>query len=282
MAMPPRESSSRLKSSLNEIESCRCSEKPHPRSIPQNYYDAGVPVVLKGLAKEWPAYQKWNWDYFKHLVGDKKVGIYNNIKSDATTPVNTSDDYAMLGEYIDMVSQGPAAWRIFLFNIFDHSPGLTRDFVWPEHLLSSFVKRYPMLIIGGKTSITHMHYDIDLSHIMHTRFFGKKRVLLFPYREQHKIYRRPFGVLRWLISAITMMLPTVNSTMVVSRPSEWLRVTILCWSMAIPCLCRPVFAPFGIPRKRVRSKFEGASAILGRKAEGAKEFNGHEHSGYVF
>ena len=40
-----------------------------------------------------------------------------------------------------------------------------------------------------------MHFDIDLSHILHTQFAGRKRVLLFPYKEQYKLYRKPFEVL---------------------------------------------------------------------------------------
>jgi ribosomal protein L16 Arg81 hydroxylase len=52
-----------------------------------------------------------------------------------------------------------------------------------------------MLFVGGQTSITHMHFDIDLSHILHTQFAGRKRVLLFPFEEQHKLYRKPWEVL---------------------------------------------------------------------------------------
>jgi len=159
------------------------------------FYRPQKPVVIKDLAKSWPAYTKWNWDYFKQLVGDKKVGIYNNIKSDAYTPVNAADDYKTFGEYIDMISRGPAGWRIFLFNIFDHAPQLVQDFTWPEHLMKGFVKKFPMLFVGGATSITHMHFDMDLSHILHTQFAGRKKVLLFPFGEQHKLYRKPFEVL---------------------------------------------------------------------------------------
>jgi hypothetical protein len=161
----------------------------------KNYYNAGRPLIIKDLAKNWPAYHKWNWNYFKQLVGDKKVGLYNNVKSDAHTPINTADDYQTFGEYIDMISQGPAGWRIFLFNIFEHAPQLTQDFTWPDELMKGFVKRYPMLFVGGASSITHMHFDIDLSHILHTQFAGRKRVLLFPKEEQHKLYRKPFEVL---------------------------------------------------------------------------------------
>jgi hypothetical protein len=161
----------------------------------KNYYDTKRPLIIKDLAKQWPAYNKWNWNYFKSIVGDKKVALYNNVKSDAYTPINTADDYKTFGEYIDMISMGPAGWRIFLFNIFQHAPQLTEDFSWPEHLMKGFVKKFPMLFVGGASSITHMHFDIDLSHILHTQFVGRKRVLLFPYEEQYKLYRKPFEVL---------------------------------------------------------------------------------------
>ena len=161
----------------------------------QRYYLPLKPVVITNLAKDWPAYTKWNWPYFKEIVGSKRVGIYNNIKSDAFTPINTADDYKTFGEYVDMISRGPAGWRIFLFNIFDHAPELTRDFTWPDHLMKGFIKKFPMLFVGGATSITHMHFDIDMSHIMHTQFVGRKKVLLFPFTEQHKLYRKPFEVL---------------------------------------------------------------------------------------
>jgi hypothetical protein len=162
------------------------------------YYNRMKPLVISGLSKEWPAYHKWNWDYFRSIVGEVRVGVYNNVKSDAYTPINTADDYMQFGEYIDMVRKGPAEWRIFLFNIFEHAPGIVSDFVWPEHLMKGFVKRYPMLFVGGKGSITHMHFDIDLSHIIHTQFIGRKRVLLFPFEEQHKLYRKPWEVLSFV------------------------------------------------------------------------------------
>lgn len=166
-----------------------------PEDFKKNYFIPQVPLIIKDLAKQWPAYTKWNWQYFKEIVGNQKVGIYNNVKSDAYTPINKADEYTTFGEYIDMISRGPAAWRIFLFNIFNHAPELTQDFTWPDNLAKGFVKRVPMLFTGGQGSITHLHFDIDLSHIFHTQFMGRKRVLLFPYKEQYKLYRKPFEVL---------------------------------------------------------------------------------------
>src|SRR4249919_1315776 len=127
-------------------------EKINSAEFKKKYYETMRPVVIKDMAKEWPAYTKWNWDFFNDIVGDVRVGVYNNIKSDAYTPINTADDYMKFGEYIDMVRQGPAEWRIFLFNIFDHAPQITQDFTWPEDLAKGFVKKFPMLFVGGQGS----------------------------------------------------------------------------------------------------------------------------------
>lgn len=166
-----------------------------PQQFRQQYYEQGRPLVIRDLAKKWPAYEKWHWDYFIDIVGDKQVGVYNNIKSDAYTAINTADDYMSFGDYLRKVKAGPLDLRIFLFNIFQHAPQIVSDFTWPDELMSGFVKKYPMLFVGGQGSITHMHFDIDMSHILHTQFAGRKRVLLFPFEEQYKLYRKPWEVL---------------------------------------------------------------------------------------
>src|SRR6476661_524664 len=166
-----------------------------PADFRKHYYDLKKPVVIKDMAKAWPAYREWNWQHFIDVVGDKEVGVYNNIKSDSYTPINTADDYMKFGEYLRKVQEGPLDLRIFLFNIFQHAPQLVKDFSWPDDYMKGFVKRYPMLFVGGQGSITHMHFDIDMSHILHTQFIGKKKVLLFPHEEQYKLYRKPWEVL---------------------------------------------------------------------------------------
>jgi len=169
-----------------------------PASFKLKYYDTMKPVVIKNISLDWPAYSKWDWDYFKSKLGTVKVGVYNNIKSDAHTPVNKADDYMLFGEYLDKVRKGPVELRIFLFNLFLHAPELVKDFNWPDELMSGYVKRFPMLFVGGAGSVTHMHFDIDMSHILHTQFIGRKRVLLFPFEEQHNLYRKPWEVMSFV------------------------------------------------------------------------------------
>lgn len=166
-----------------------------PEDFKKNYYQQNKPVVIRDLARQWPAFSRWNWDYFIDIVGNKEVGVYNNVKSDSYTPINTADAYMKFGEYLEMVKKGPVELRIFLFNIFQHAPQIVSDFTWPDTYMNGFVKKFPMLFVGGQGSVTHMHFDIDLSHILHTQFLGRKRVLLFPFEEQHKLYRKPWEVL---------------------------------------------------------------------------------------
>ena len=178
-----------------ELQPVDTVETIKPEEFKKNYYNTGKPLIIKGLAKNWPAYTKWNWDYFIEKVGEKEVGVYNNIKSDSYTPINTADAYMKFGDYLKKVKAGPLDLRIFLFNIFQHAPQIVKDFTWPDELMKGFVKKYPMLFVGGQGSVTHMHFDIDMSHILHTQFSGKKRVLLFPHGEQYKLYRKPWEVL---------------------------------------------------------------------------------------
>jgi hypothetical protein len=165
-----------------------------PAAFRENYVLPLKPVIISGISKQWPAYNKWTWDYIKSLVGNVKVGVYNNIRAGAKVPVNGNDGEMLFGEYLDLIQKGPVELRIFLFNIFKHAPIVNEDFVYPDKLMKGFLKSYPMLFVGGEGSIAHMHYDLDLSHIFHTQFIGRKRVLLLKNDQSPLIYKMPFTV----------------------------------------------------------------------------------------
>lgn len=160
----------------------------------EKYFKPRKPVIITQLSHSWPAYTKWTWDYFIQLVGKEKVGLYNNTRAGANVKVNGYDEEMYFGDYLEMVKKGPVELRIFLFNIFKYAPQLVEDFTWPGHLIPHLLKKYPMLFVGGEGSIAHMHYDIDLSHIMHTHFVGRKRVLLLENNQAPFIYKMPLTV----------------------------------------------------------------------------------------
>lgn len=177
-----------------ELKEIDIIEELSPELFRKEYFQK-KPVVIKNLSSAWPALSKWDWDYLRNAAPDEKVGIYSNARNKENTPVNTAHDFTTFGEYIDRIKEGDAQWRIFLFNLLEHAPQLMDDFNWPDNYFTDVVKRFPMLFAGGKGSITHLHFDMDLSDVMQTQFLGKKRVLIFPFDEQEHLYRRPFEVM---------------------------------------------------------------------------------------
>lgn len=154
------------------------------------YLKPGKPLVIKQLSKQWPAYDKWTWAYLKDIAGNIEVPVYNNSRASAKVPVNGWDDKMTFAAYIDRISNGDSEWRIFLFNLFRYAPFLKKDFTYPT-LMGGFIKAFPMLFVGGAGSVAHMHYDIDLSHIFHTQFLGRKQVLLLDQDQNKLIYKMP-------------------------------------------------------------------------------------------
>ena len=42
----------------------------------EKYLKPRKPVVIKNMARKWPAYQKWTMEYMKEVVGDVEVPLY--------------------------------------------------------------------------------------------------------------------------------------------------------------------------------------------------------------
>ncbi|MBL91145.1 MAG: hypothetical protein CMH56_04940 [Myxococcales bacterium] len=54
----------------------------------QNYYTQNQPVVLEGLAKDWPALSRWTPDYLTQLLGDEEVEVTADRESDPDYDAN--------------------------------------------------------------------------------------------------------------------------------------------------------------------------------------------------
>jgi hypothetical protein len=160
----------------------------------ERYVKPRKPLVIKSLTKNWPARTKWTYDYFKSLAGDKVVPVYDNSIPTADSAVNKPDGHMKFGEYLDRIAGGPTDLRIFLFNIFDHIPGLIEDFTYFDELCGGFLKKYPMMFFGGAGSKVFLHFDMDMSHVFITQFKGRKRVILFDNEYSDALYKMPFMV----------------------------------------------------------------------------------------
>ena len=151
------------------------------------------PVVIRNMAKSWPAYQKWTMEYMKETVGDVEVPLYDSSKADPSAPINASAAKMKFGDYIDLIQREPTDLRIFLFDPIKSAPKLLEDYLSPKELMGGFLDKYPNMFFGGKGSVTFLHYDIDMAHIFHTHFNGRKHVLLFDYKWKDRLYKIPYA-----------------------------------------------------------------------------------------
>lgn len=162
-----------------------------PEDFTAKYLKPRRPVVIKGLTKDWPARDKWTPEFLKEVVGDKVVPLYNNAKADPQKAINASAAQMPFNDYVDLIKREPTELRIFFFNIFKHAPQLLNDIVIPKDLMGGFIESMPAMFFGGSNSVTFLHYDIDLPHIFHTHFGGRKHVILFENKWKTRLYCLP-------------------------------------------------------------------------------------------
>ena len=151
------------------------------------------PVVLRGLFKGTKAHEKWDFDYFKAVAGEKEVGVYENRVSDLDKTLKEPHHRMKFADYLDLIAETPTDLRIHLWNIFHECPELLDDFTPPD-IGVNFMKTFPFMFFGGKGSVARMHQDIDLSHVYLTQFTGKRRVILFSPDYSTLLYRYPLNV----------------------------------------------------------------------------------------
>ncbi|MDQ8011428.1 MAG: cupin-like domain-containing protein [Flavobacterium nitrogenifigens] len=157
----------------------------------KNYLDKRKPLIIKGLTKDWPAREKWSTEYFKQIAGDIEVKLVDNSKADPTKVINASIASMKFGEYLDLIKREPTQLRIFFFNLFKHRPELIDDVKIPKELMGGFIESMPAMFFGGSKAITFLHYDIDLPHLFHTHFGGRKHIILFDNKWKKRLYCLP-------------------------------------------------------------------------------------------
>jgi hypothetical protein len=160
----------------------------------QNYVKPQKPLVIENLVHDWPAVQKWSFDYFKEKVGDRIVPLYDDRPVDYKDGFNEAHAKMKMSEYIDLLKKEPTKYRIFLYNVLKEVPELQKDFTFPKVGLN-LLKSLPMLFFGGEDSYTFMHHDIDLANILHFHFQGEKECILFPYQEKKHLYKVPHSLI---------------------------------------------------------------------------------------
>lgn len=160
----------------------------------QQYFKPQKPVILEDAISNWPAYERWNFDYIRLVAGNKTVPLYDDRPVDHKDGFNEPHATMNMADYIDLLEREPTKFRIFLWNLLKEVPELQKDFKQLD-LGLPILKGLPMLFFGGQKSYTFMHYDIDLANIFHIHFQGEKRVVLFDQKQTEFMYKVPHSLI---------------------------------------------------------------------------------------
>ncbi len=152
-----------------------------PREI---CYAEREPVLMKGRVKEWPALNKWTWDYLKKLAGDRVVKLVVGNREHGPTQFT----HLKLAEYIDILANPDTRAhkdKLYLkeFNLFAEFAEFAQD-VQYELFFPWYVTPGKFAWVGEKGAVTGLHFDIFNNFL--TQIRGEKTIFLFP---QHKIDR---------------------------------------------------------------------------------------------
>jgi len=159
----------------------------------REYFEPRKPVIIEDLSRHWPAYDLWDFEYFRKKAGDVIVPLYDGKPASGRASSHGPARKIPFKEYIDILQKGPTDLRMFFFNLLQNCPALVKDFNYPE-LGVKFFKKLPVLFVGGEGSKVVMHYDMDLANNFHFNFAGRKRVILYPPDQTGLLYKVPYSI----------------------------------------------------------------------------------------
>jgi hypothetical protein len=158
----------------------------------ENYLATSKPVIIKGFADLFPAGKLWTFDYLNKIMGDHRIGIFDNSKPKSTA-YTTPDLYMTFSEFSEIIQRDEdTPYRIFLFNMFKDFPELRKEFPTPD-IVKGPLGNLGLVFFGGKNTKVRFHFDIDCSSVLMTQLIGRKRVILIPPFYEQMIYKVPLG-----------------------------------------------------------------------------------------
>ncbi len=150
-----------------------------------------TPVILTGVASQWPAFKKWDIAFLRRTVGDNQVPIFP-ADSDNYPVLHGKPVHLSLGEYLD--GTGAAArtdtdnYYLAQLSIERYLPELNGDFSYPGYLGKG--DAYPVFWLSREGG-SHTNLHFDTAEVLFAQILGSKEVWLFPPGDYRSHYPHP-------------------------------------------------------------------------------------------
>jgi Cupin-like domain len=159
----------------------------------RNYYVAGHPVIITGMIDDWPALQKWGFDYFTQNFGERQVQVQFGRNADEHYELNKLAHQKTMpfGEFNELVRNAGHTNDFYMTANNDSQNRVALEALWqdivaiPEYLDPS-IPGHGFLWFGPAGTITPFHHD-QTNNFM-AQVIGSKRVLMVSACEIAQMY----------------------------------------------------------------------------------------------
>lgn len=160
----------------------QCRASIQPEEFRKEYVARNLPLHIPALASDWPAMEKWSFQYIANLGPELEVGAaVGDFFNDRTQFKRQT-----LGEYVQLLVSGePDAGYLAVFQMFKAFPQLIEDVDF-SLLSSAMPLNHPMGWLGPAGSISGYH--IDWAENIVAQICGRKRFYLVAPDQTRKMY----------------------------------------------------------------------------------------------
>lgn len=179
-------------------------EDPPPAVFFKKYVEGNRPVIISGAMEEWPALDRWSWDYLAAVAGDvsgeviiSQNGLYPDYITQPSPMVKVEMPFAeFLRRAVPAAGEpslppilGPGE-TYYLYGksyLLDAVPALRADLRRPA-CLGAVAEPFRRLWISTPGCVTPLHYDLSNGFLCQVR--GSKQVWLFGPDQFDRLYPR--------------------------------------------------------------------------------------------
>ena len=153
------------------------------------YAIPGVPVVLEGLAEDWPARNLWTFDFFREHYGDKDVTVYPGPRKIAPRLMKLGSYLEYMENTQDEIPDYLSRWCLASF------PELRAQYrrpphfpCWTDQLPREIRPTWKWLYMGPVGTGSAMHTDFLGTAAWNMLFAGEKEWRFYPPHSRPQVY----------------------------------------------------------------------------------------------
>jgi hypothetical protein len=182
-------------------------DPPTRADFERKYVKQNRPVIIRGVASRWPAFESWTPEYLQSVAGDVDVQAFFDADSNFHRWYSNgqSAHHPMkFGELVGKLNGDPPDTRYYMveYALDRISDAFLKDLDLSEYTLGhpSKATPSPMLFMGHDTAMP-MHYHTNTEALL-AQLHGTKTVTLYSPEQFSYLYPRPLNAPSFTFSQI--------------------------------------------------------------------------------